>query len=66
MKRALDLLHEPGDIVQGKPWPEITEIAGSYPECLRLGGGAPARQPAAQRLVDDLAKGAARRGAIPP
>ena len=23
MKRALDLLDEPGDIVQGKPWPEI-------------------------------------------
>jgi hypothetical protein len=51
VERALDLLDEPADIVQGKPWPEITEIAGRYPEGLALGGGAPARQPATQRLI---------------
>ena len=63
MKRALDLLDEPGDIVQGKPWPEIPEIADHYLEGLPLGGGTSAGQPAAQRLIDDLAKrpaGAAR------
>jgi hypothetical protein len=61
VKRSLDLLDEPGD--QGKPRSEIAGIAGCYPEGLRPGGGAPARQAAAQRLVDDLAKrpaGAAR------
>jgi hypothetical protein len=38
-----DLLDEPGDIVQAKPWSEIAEIAGGYPEGLPPGGGAPAR-----------------------
>lgn len=63
MKRALDLLDQSGDIIQTQPWPEITEVARGYPELPRSGGGAPARQPATQRLVDDLAKrpaGAAR------
>ena len=56
MKRALDLLDESGDVIQTQPWPEIAEIARGYSEVLRLGGSAPARQPPAQRLVDDLAK----------
>jgi hypothetical protein len=50
MKRALDLLDEPADVVQGKPWLEIAEIAGGYSESLPLGGDAPARQPAAQQI----------------
>ena len=63
MKRTLDLLDEPADIVQREPWLEITEIAGGYSEGLPPGGDAPAGQPATQRLVDDLAEepaGAAR------
>jgi hypothetical protein len=59
MKRALDLLDQPADIVQGKTRLEITEIAGGYSESLPLGGDAPACQPAAQHLVDDLAEGPA-------
>jgi hypothetical protein len=60
VKRAHHLLDELRDIVQGKPRFEITEIAGVYLEGPPLGGGAPAFQPPAQRLVDDLAKGPAR------
>jgi hypothetical protein len=59
MKRSLHLLDKPGDIVQGKPGPEIAKITGGYPECLPPGGSVPARQPAAQRVVDDLAEGPA-------
>ena len=57
MKRAFYMLDELRDIVQGKPRPEITEVAGRYLEGLPLGGDAPTGQPAAQRLVDDLAEG---------
>jgi hypothetical protein len=39
------MLDELGDIVQGKPRFEITEIAGRYLEGVPLGGGAPAFQP---------------------
>ena len=63
MKRAFNLLDELGDIVQGKPRPEVAEIAGRDLEGSRLGGDASARQSAAQRLVDDLLErpaGAAR------
>jgi hypothetical protein len=60
MKRAFDLLDEPRHIVQGKPRPEIPAIAGGDPEGLPFGEGTPAREPAAQRLVDDLAKGCFR------
>jgi len=59
MKRALHMLDEFGDIVQGKPRFEITEIARRYLEGPPLGGGPPAFQPAAQCLVDDLAEGPA-------
>ncbi len=56
MKRTLHMLDDLRDIVQEKPWFEITEIAGRYLEGPPLGGGAPAFQPPAQRLVDDLAE----------
>ena len=59
MKRALDLLDEPGDIIQAQPWPEIAEVARSYSEVPRPGGRAPANEPPSQRLVDDLAEGPA-------
>jgi hypothetical protein len=58
VQRVLDLLDQPGNIIERKPRPEIAQSAGRYPEGLRPSGGAPARQPAAQRLVDDLAQGA--------
>ena len=45
MKRALHMLDEFGDIVQGKPRFEITEIAGRYLEGPPLGGGASASSP---------------------
>ena len=53
------MLDELGDIVQGKPRFEITKIAGRYLEGPPLGGGPPAFQTPAQRLVDDLAEGPA-------
>jgi hypothetical protein len=56
VKLALHLLDEFGDIVQGKPRFEITEIAGPYLKGLPLGSGPPAFQPAAQHLVDDIAE----------
>ena len=59
MKRALHLIDELRDIVQGKPRFEITEIAGRYLEGPSLGSGAPAFRPPAQRLVDNLAEGPA-------
>lgn len=48
------MLDELCDIVQGKPRFELTEIAGGYLEGPPLGRGAPAFQPSAQGLVDDL------------
>ena len=56
MERALHLLDELRDIVQGEPWLEIAEIADRCLEGPRPGGNAPALQPSAQRLVDDLAE----------
>lgn len=56
MERALHMLDELRDMVQGKPRFEITEIAGRYIEGPPRGGGAPAFQPPAQGLVDDLAE----------
>ena len=56
MERALHPLDELHDIVQGKPWFQITEIAGRHPEGSPLGSGAPAFKPPPQRLVDDLAE----------
>ena len=47
---------ELGDIVQGKPWFGITEIAGPYLKGLPLGGGRSVFQRPAQHLVDDLAE----------
>ena len=44
MKRALHMPDELGDIVQGKPWFGITEIAGHYLEDLPPGGGVTAFQ----------------------
>ena len=57
MKRTLHMLDDLRDIVQEKPWFEITEIAGRYLEGLPPGGGVTAFQPPAQRLVDDLVEG---------
>jgi hypothetical protein len=59
VKRTFYLLNELRDIVQRKSWSQITEIAGRYCESLRPGRCSPAREPAAQRLIDDLAKGSA-------
>ena len=56
MKRALHVLDDLRDIVEGKPRFEITEIAGPYLKGLPLGSGPPAFQPSAQRLVDDFAE----------
>jgi hypothetical protein len=53
------MLNELRDIVQGKPGSEITEIAGRYLEGTPLRSGAPAFQPPAQCLIDDLSKGPA-------
>ena len=59
MERAFHMLDELRDIVQGKPRFEVAEIAGRYLEGPAPGGGSPAFQPPAQRLVDDLAEGPA-------
>ena len=54
MKRALHMLDEFRDIIEGEPGFEIAEVAGRYLEGPPPAGGAPACQPPAQRLVDDL------------
>jgi hypothetical protein len=59
VSRTLHTFDELRDIVQGKPRFEITEITGRHRERPPLGGGASAFQPPAQRLIDDLAEGAA-------
>ena len=56
MERALHLLDELRDIVQGEPRLEIAEIADRCLEGPPSGGNSPALQPSAQRLVDDLAE----------
>jgi hypothetical protein len=56
VKRAFHMLDELGDIVQGKPRFEITEITGPHLKGLPLSSGPPVFQPTAQRLVDDLAE----------
>ena len=63
MKRALYLLDQLRDVVQGKPRPDVAEIARRYLEGLPRAAGAPVRQPTAQRFVDDIPErpaGAAR------
>jgi hypothetical protein len=54
MKRALHLVDKLSDIVQRKPWLEITEIADRSLEGPRPGGDAPALQTPAQCLVDNF------------
>jgi hypothetical protein len=61
VERALYMLDELRDIVEGKPRFEIAEVAGRYFEGSRPDGGASAFQPSAQRLVDDLAERPAAR-----
>jgi hypothetical protein len=56
VKRALYLLDQLRDIVQGKAWPEVPEITGSYRKGLPRGGDASIRQPAPQRIVDDVSE----------
>lgn len=60
MKRALYLLDQLRDVVQGKPGPEVAEVASRHLEGLPRAGDASARQPASQRLVDDVSEGPAR------
>jgi hypothetical protein len=65
VKRALYLLDQLRDVVQGKARPEVAEIARRYLEGLARTTGAPLRQPAPQRFVEDLGErpaGAARLG----
>ena len=57
MKRALHLVNELSDVVQGKPWSEGPEIAGRYLESWTRGGNTSIRQPASQRFVDDVSEG---------
>ena len=57
MKRALHLLDEFRDIVQGKPGLEIAEVTSGNFEALPLLCQAPPGKPEAQCLVDDLAEG---------
>jgi hypothetical protein len=59
VKRALRLLDELRDIIEGETRFEITEIAGGYLEGVPPGGGAAAIQPPAQCIVNDFAKGPA-------
>ncbi len=57
MKRALYLLDEFRDIIQGKPGLEFSEIAGGHIKGLTPVRHPPAGQPATQRFVEDLAEG---------
>ena len=59
MKRPLHLFDQLSDIIQGKPGPEISQIARYDGEGLPLGRDAAARESGAQRLVDDLLEGPA-------
>ena len=63
MKGSLYMLDQFRDVVQGKPRPEVAEIAHRYLEGLPRAAGAFVRQPAPERFIDDLAErpaGAAR------
>jgi hypothetical protein len=59
VKRALRLLDELRNIIEGETRFEITEIARRHLKGPPLAGGAPAIQPPAQCIVDDLAEGPA-------
>jgi hypothetical protein len=59
MKRALGLFDELGHVVQAEPRPNLAQIAGLKLEGWPLSGDAPARQPGAQRLVDNFLEGPA-------
>jgi hypothetical protein len=59
MKQTLRLFDELGYSVQAEPRPEIAEVAGRDLEGWPLSGDAPARQPGAQRLVDNFLEGPA-------
>ncbi len=59
MKRALCLLDELRNIIEGETRFEITEIARGHFKGPLLAGGAPAIQPPAQCIVNDLAEGPA-------
>ena len=56
MKRAFYLLDEFPNVVQGKAWFEIAEIAGNDLERLPLCRGAPAGQASSERVVDAVAE----------
>ena len=58
MQRALDLLDQLCDVVEGKPWLQVSEIAGPYAEGLPQASAASLRQPAPEGLVDHLTEGA--------
>ena len=57
MKRALHLLDQFCNIVQGKPWPQVPEIAHVCLEGLPRRADTSIRQAASQSLVDDVAEG---------
>lgn len=59
MKRPFHLFDELSDIIQGKPGPEISQVARRDCEGFPPGRDAAARQSGAQRLVDDFLEGPA-------
>ena len=59
MERVFHLLDKFGDIVEGQPGLEITEIAGFYSERLARRRDPPTSQSATQRFIDDLSEGSA-------
>jgi len=63
VKRALYLLDEFPNVVQGKAWFEVAEIAGNDLERLPLCRGAPAGQASSEHVVYNLSKRSA--GATP-
>ena len=58
MERALHLLNELRNIVEGNPWLCLTKVPGRNPESLAAGRAALACQAATQRFIHDLPEGA--------
>ena len=57
MERALHLLNELRNIVEGNPWLCLTKVPGRNPESLPAGRAALACQAATQRFIHDLPEG---------
>jgi len=60
VKRALHLLEQVGDAVQGKTRAQAAQIARHHSKRLPSRRRGTTHQPAAKRVVDDLAKSVAR------